>query len=116
MSLIVPAIGKAKQNVLVITDLAFVLETHEHNATSSQQQCDMESACRGRGKQRKMSRRYESKDVVAAEPSAGGGGGVSLGKGAWDCDNSVAIPPEAEVSFILSLPRHNVFHFLDTDR
>ncbi|KAL3136487.1 hypothetical protein ABBQ38_005741 [Trebouxia sp. C0009 RCD-2024] len=38
-----------------------------------------------------------SKDVVATEPAAGGtGGGVSLGKGAWDSDNNIEIPPEAE--------------------
>ena len=45
-----------------------------------------------------MGQQKESTDVVAAEPTAGGGGGVSLGKGAWDCDNTEEIPPEAEVS------------------
>ena len=37
-----------------------------------------------------------AKDVVAQETAATGGG-VSLGKGAWDCDRNVEIPPEAEV-------------------
>ena len=37
-----------------------------------------------------------AKDVVAQE-TAVTGGGVSLGKGAWDCDRNVEIPPEAEV-------------------
>jgi hypothetical protein len=34
-----------------------------------------------------------------AEPTPGGDatGGVSLGKGAWDCDNNCEIPPEKEV-------------------
>ena len=36
------------------------------------------------------------KDAVASD-TAGGGGGISLGKGAWDCDRNVEIPPEAEV-------------------
>ena len=35
-------------------------------------------------------------DVVSTDTGAGGGG-VSLGKGAWDCDRNVEIPPEAEV-------------------
>ena len=30
--------------------------------------------------------------------AASGGAGVSLGKGAWDCDNKCEIPPEKEVS------------------
>lgn len=47
-----------------------------------------------------MGQQKDGTDVVAAEPSAGGGGGVSLGKGAWDCDNNVEMPAEAEVSFI----------------
>lgn len=46
-----------------------------------------------------MAKPKASKDVVATEPAAGGaGGGVSLGKGAFDCDNNVEIPPESEVS------------------
>ena len=49
-----------------------------------------------------MGQQKEGTDLVAAEPSAGGGGGVSLGKGAWDCDNNVEIPAEAEVGFIRS--------------
>ncbi len=36
------------------------------------------------------------KDAVATD-TAGGGGGISLGKGAWDCDRNVEIPPEVEV-------------------
>ncbi len=32
----------------------------------------------------------------AAQPAS-----VSLGKGAWDCDLNVAIPPEKEVSSLL---------------
>lgn len=51
-----------------------------------------------------MGQQKGNTDVVAAEPSAGGGGGISLGKGAWDCDNNVEIPPEAEVSSIRPLP------------
>ncbi|KAL3147226.1 hypothetical protein ABBQ32_002721 [Trebouxia sp. C0010 RCD-2024] len=44
-----------------------------------------------------MAKPKASKDVVATEPAAGGaGGGVSLGKGAFDCDNNVEIPPESE--------------------
>lgn len=36
--------------------------------------------------------------VVAADSGAqgGGGGAVSLGKGAWDCDTNSPIPPEKE--------------------
>lgn len=49
-----------------------------------------------------MGQQKEGIDVVAAEPSAGGGGGVSLGKGAWDCDNNVEIPAETEVRFVRS--------------
>ncbi len=37
------------------------------------------------------------KGEVAAADASGGGGGVSLGKGAWECDRNVQIPPEAEV-------------------
>jgi hypothetical protein len=33
-----------------------------------------------------------------AEAAAGTDTGVSLGKGAWDCDNNCEIPPEKEVS------------------
>lgn len=38
-------------------------------------------------------------EAAAAAAGAGGdaGGGVSLGKGAWDCDNNCEIPPEKEV-------------------
>lgn len=39
-------------------------------------------------------------EKVAAE-GEGGGGGVSLGKGAWDCDNNCEIPPEKEVSLVI---------------
>ena len=39
----------------------------------------------------------QSKTAVVAADASGGGGGVSLGKGAWDCDRNVEIPPEAEV-------------------
>lgn len=49
-----------------------------------------------------MGQTKENTDVVATEPSAGGGGGVSLGKGAWDCDSNVEIPPGAEVSLTRS--------------
>lgn len=49
-----------------------------------------------------MAQQKDTKDVAATDAAAGGGGGgVSLGKGAWDCDNNVAIPPEAEVSSYL---------------
>ena len=44
-------------------------------------------------------------DKALVESPAGGGGGsgggVSLGKGAWDCDNNCAIPPEKEVRYSL---------------
>lgn len=42
-----------------------------------------------------MSKR-EEKAIVAGEEAGGGGGGVSLGKGAWDCDSNSEIPPEKE--------------------
>ena len=46
-----------------------------------------------------MGKPQDINDVVVTDTTAGGsGGGVSLGKGAWDCDNNVEIPPEAEVS------------------
>ncbi len=38
----------------------------------------------------------EDKAIVSADGESGGGG-VSLGKGAWDCDNNCEIPPEKEV-------------------
>jgi hypothetical protein len=38
----------------------------------------------------------EDKALVAGEDAASGGGGVSLGKGAWDCDTNTEIPPEKE--------------------
>ncbi|DBB01563.1 TPA: hypothetical protein ACH3X1_000211 [Trebouxia sp. C0004] len=38
----------------------------------------------------------KSKRDAVASDTAGGGGGISLGKGAWDCDRNVEIPPEAE--------------------
>ena len=45
-----------------------------------------------------MGQQKEDKDLIASGTAAGGaGGGVSLGKGAWDCDHNVEIPPEAEV-------------------
>ena len=51
------------------------------------------------------------KDIVAGDAAgSAGGGGVSLGKGAWDCDKNVEIPPEAEVSPVLSA-RHPTFNF-----
>lgn len=34
-----------------------------------------------------------------AEAAVGQDTGVSLGKGAWDCDANREIPPEKEVSF-----------------
>ena len=37
----------------------------------------------------------------ALEKYSAGTGGVSLGKGAWDCDRNCEIPPEKEVSQIL---------------
>jgi len=37
----------------------------------------------------------ENKSIVASGEE-GGGGGVSLGKGAWDCDTKSEIPPEKE--------------------
>ncbi len=43
-----------------------------------------------------MVQTQSKKDAVATD-TAGGGGGISLGKGAWDCDRNVEIPPEAEV-------------------
>ena len=39
----------------------------------------------------------QNKRDATATDMAGGGGGMSLGKGAWDCDRNVEIPPEAEV-------------------
>ncbi|GMH39419.1 hypothetical protein BSKO_07317 [Bryopsis sp. KO-2023] len=36
------------------------------------------------------------KALVESSGGGGGGGGVSLGKGAWDCDNNCEIPPEKE--------------------
>lgn len=39
----------------------------------------------------------DDRALVAGE-EGGGGGGVSLGKGAWDCDTNSEIPPEKEVS------------------
>lgn len=39
----------------------------------------------------------EDKALVEAAAAESGGGGVSLGKGAWDCDTNTAIPPEKEV-------------------
>ena len=33
--------------------------------------------------------------------AAGAGAGVSLGKGAWDCDRRCEIPPEKEVRPLL---------------
>lgn len=38
----------------------------------------------------------ENKSIVAAGEDGGAGGGVSLGKGAWDCDTNSEIPPEKE--------------------
>ncbi len=44
-----------------------------------------------------MGKPNDNNEVVVTDTAAGGnGGGVSLGKGAWDCDNDVEIPPEAE--------------------
>lgn len=43
-----------------------------------------------------MFQTQSKKDAVATD-TAGGGGAISLGKGAWDCDRNVGIPPEAEV-------------------
>ena len=37
----------------------------------------------------------DNKAIVAAGED-GGGAGVSLGKGAWDCDTNTEIPPEKE--------------------
>ena len=37
----------------------------------------------------------------AAQPAS-----VSLGKGAWDCDLNVAIPPEKEVAFLRHMSDH----------
>ncbi len=37
----------------------------------------------------------------AAQPAS-----VSLGKGAWDCDLNVAIPPEKEVIFLRHMSDH----------
>ena len=39
----------------------------------------------------------QSKNYAVATDTAGGGGGISLDKGAWDCDWNVEIPPEAEI-------------------
>ena len=39
----------------------------------------------------------------AAQPAS-----VSLGKGAWDCDLNVAIPPEKEVRTLLKLVDKNI--------
>lgn len=38
-------------------------------------------------------------EKALVESGGGGGGGVSLGKGAWDCDDCCEIPPEKEVLF-----------------
>lgn len=38
----------------------------------------------------------DTKSIVAAGEEGGAGGGVSLGKGAWDCDTNSEIPPEKE--------------------
>jgi len=38
-----------------------------------------------------------------AEAAVGQDTGVSLGKGAWDCDANREIPPEKEVSFGITL-------------
>ena len=42
-------------------------------------------------------------DKALVEAAEGGGGGVSLGKGAWDCDTNTEIPPEKEVRTALFL-------------
>lgn len=39
----------------------------------------------------------QDKSLVEAATAESGGGGVSLGKGAWDCDTNTEIPPEKEV-------------------
>ena len=44
-----------------------------------------------------MSKQQDDKALVAGEEGGAGGGGVSLGKGAWDCDTNCEIPPEKEV-------------------
>lgn len=36
-------------------------------------------------------------EKALVESGGAGGGGISLGKGAWDCDNNCEIPPEKEV-------------------
>ena len=55
-----------------------------------------------------MGKPQDSNDVVGTDTAAGGsGGGVSLGKGAWDCDKNVEIPPEAEVSLNVLRPASN---------
>lgn len=38
--------------------------------------------------------------MAEAGGQQGDTGGVSLGKGAWDCDNNCEIPPEKEVSAV----------------
>eukprot|EP00210_Caulerpa_lentillifera_P002979 g2844.t1 len=38
----------------------------------------------------------DNKAIVEGSTNAGAGGGVSLGKGAWDCDAKCVIPPEKE--------------------
>jgi len=40
----------------------------------------------------------------AAQPAS-----VSLGKGAWDCDLNVAIPPEKEVIFLRHMSDHDSY-------
>ena len=40
----------------------------------------------------------DDKAIVQAEASVPQSTGVSLGKGAWDCDTREEIPPEKEVS------------------
>lgn len=42
----------------------------------------------------------ESNAIVESGANASAGGGISLGKGAWDCDAKCAIPPEKEVSLV----------------
>ena len=41
----------------------------------------------------------------AAQPAS-----VSLGKGAWDCDLNVAIPPEKEVAFLQHMSDHDSYN------